>query len=180
MMSQSAIVNGGPDDTPFARCADLADIVSTTLDRALAIADTRMGNIQLIQWGHDPTLEIVAQRGFGEEFLSCFRSVSMTDPSACGRALTSRETVVIDDILGDDDYAPFRGVALRAGYRSVQSTLLMSSGGAVYGVLSTHAAQPGRPDRQQLAGLQELARNAADAITRLRARAEAPEPQAAL
>lgn len=168
-----AIVNNGPDDLMFDECSNVNDVASITLEHALALAGACMGNVQLIQWDDSPTLEIVAQRGFKEEFLTCFRSVSMIDPSACGRALVSRDRVVIDDVLEDEDYAPFRDVALRAGYRSVQSTLLMSSGGAVYGVLSTHAAEPGRLRERQLAAIQALARRAADAIARLRARGTA-------
>lgn len=173
-----AIVNRGPDDLMFDDCPNVSDVASITLERALALAGACMGNVQLIQWGDSPTLEIVAQRGFKDEFLTCFRSVSMVDPSACGRALVSRDRVVIDDILEDDDYAPFRDVALRAGYRSVQSTLLMSSGGAVYGVLSTHAAEPGRLQERQLDALQALGRRAADAIARLRARETAARAEA--
>lgn len=168
-----SIVNNCPDDLAFDLCSTVNDVASLTLDRALGLSGACMGNVQLVQWDDSPTLEIVAQRGFKDEFLDCFRSVSMVDPSACGRALASRETVIIDDVLEDGDYAPFRGVATRAGYRSVQSTLLMSSGGAVYGMVSTHAAEPGRPPERQLAALQALARTAADAITRLRARGSA-------
>lgn len=161
-------MNSSFDDLEFAPHADANSIASAALDQALTVADARMGDVQLVQWGKSPILEIVHHRGFEDEFLNCFRSVSMTDPSACGRALMLRRTIVIDDVLTDDEFAPFRDVALRAGFRSVQSTPLLSSSGAFYGVLSTHAPEPRRPSDQQLAALQSIAQAAADAIVKQR------------
>lgn len=162
----------------FAAERDAPAIATFALNRALKVAETRQGNVQLIQWEKKPTLEIVVQRGFEDEFLTCFRSVSMVDPSACGRALMLRRPVLIEDVLEDQDFAPFRDVALRAGFRSVQSMPLMSSNGALYGVLSTHQATPGRPSDAQMEALQDIAHAAADAIVALRIR-EGLRPEAA-
>jgi GAF domain-containing protein len=92
----------------------------------------------------------------------------MADASACGRALLLRKTIIIEDVLQDDGFARFRDVALRAGFRSVQSTPLVSSSGALFGMLSTHAAEPSRPSDRQIEALQALARASANAIVRLR------------
>lgn len=161
-------VNGGFDDLTFAPHPDADSIAGAALDQALEATDARMGNVQLVQWGKRPALEIVHHQGFKDEFLDVFRSVSMTDPSACGRALVLRRTIVIDDVLTDEEFLPFRAVARRAGFRSVQSTPLISSNGALYGVLSTHAPEPRRPSGQQLAALQAIAQAAADAIVKRR------------
>src|SRR5690242_16903328 len=64
-------------------------------------------------------LEIVAYQGFSDEFLHCFRRVSQLDGSACGRALLLRRTVAIADVLEANSFASYRGVAERAGFRSV-------------------------------------------------------------
>lgn len=157
-----------PIRSEFAAYADIASVTSRALDEALKVMATQLGNLQLADWELAEPLEIVEQRGFGEEFLDCFRRISLSDPSACGRALLHRTTVVIDDVMMDEEFAPFREVALRAGFRSVQSTPLLSSTGVVIGVLSTHDPQPGRPSEDQLAALREIARSAADAILRLR------------
>jgi GAF domain-containing protein len=148
----------------------VGDIASILLERAIRIARTSLGNVQLIEWSDSPTLEIVAQHGFADEFLHAFRAVSVVDPCACGRVLLTREAVVIDDVMEDADFAPFRELARRAGFRSVQSTPIKSSGGALYGVVSTHDEHPGHPDDQQLAELRLIARSAADAMTMVRAR----------
>lgn len=158
------------------RCQSVGAIASATLERALKVMGTALGNVQLIEWRKSPTLKIVAQRGFEEDFLDAFRSVSAGFPSACGRALITRDIVFIEDVREDADFAPFRTLARRAGFQSVQSTPMISTGGALYGVVSTHAEETGHPDDRQMAELRRTAREAADAIARLRAR----RPQAAI
>ena len=129
--------------------------------------NTRKGNVQLVSWGQSSDLEIIAQAGFEHEFLSCFYRVSLRDPSACGRALLRRRVVIIDDVLSDHGFTPFRAVALRAGFRSVQSTPLLSSSGSLWGVLSTHGLEPHHPSQCQLEALRTIAQAAANAIVRL-------------
>ena len=158
-----------PDfDDGFEACGSEDQIAAAALEQALHVAETQLGNVQIIPRGEQDTLAIVSQRGFSAEFLDVFRTVSVSDPSACGRALLHRRTIVIEDVLADDAYRPFQGVALDAGYRSVQSTPLISSGDEVLGVLSTHGAAPGRPSARQLAILGSIAVAAADAMVRLR------------
>ncbi len=80
----------------FGLCQDIDGVVAAMLERALKVMGTAMGNVQLIDWATKPSLEIAAQRGFEEEFLETFRSVSATSPSACGRALVTRDMIIID------------------------------------------------------------------------------------
>jgi GAF domain-containing protein len=104
-----------------ATCYTLEEVAQWTLRHARRVTHASLGNVQLIDWtvGY---LEIVAYQGFSDEFLHCFRRVSQLDGSACGRALLLRRTVAIADVLEDDSFASYRGVAERAGFRSVQST----------------------------------------------------------
>ncbi|MHC2435713.1 GAF domain-containing protein [Bradyrhizobium sp. USDA 4451] len=142
-------------------------LLQSALNEALAITGQELGNIQLIDWkmGH---LEIMAQQGFTEEFLDCFRRVTIRDGCACGRALFNRQPVVIHDVTLDPRFFPFRNVAERAGFKAVQSTPLLTNSGALVGVLSTHGQHA--PSEEQLGSIRSLAIRTAHSI--LRARAE--------
>jgi len=142
------------------------DLINSTLHRALRITGQELGNVQLVNWEMG-LLEIAAQRGFRQEFLDSFRHVSTRDGCACGRALLLRDTVVIDDVTTDRDFSPFKEIAERAGFRAVQSTPLMSSGGAIVGVISTHGNRS--PNGRELEQIKSLAQEAANELIRLRA-----------
>jgi GAF domain-containing protein len=159
----------------FDDARDVDDVARTALVRALEIMETRKGNVQLVHWENGSTLHIVAQNGFGDEFLTVFKEVTLQHGSVCSRALLRRQTVVVEDVETDLDFAPYREVARRAGFRSVQSTPLLSSGGSLVGIVSTHGERPGHPSDQQLAKIKSLARTAADAIIAIRAKGRAVE-----
>jgi len=114
-------------------------------------------------------LEIKAQRGFQSEFLNFFERVKFDHGSAYARALRNRDATVIDDIMADKQFSPYREIAFRAGVRAVLPTPLVSSGGAAVGVLSIHFPIVHRPTDIQVRGMTEAAELAADAIIRLRA-----------
>jgi PAS domain S-box-containing protein len=113
-------------------------------------------------------LEIVAQRGFGQDFLNHFSAVNESG-AACGRALKRAERVIIEDVLTDPDFAPHRAIAASAGYRAVQSTPLFSRSGEPLGIVSTHFRQPHRPSERELRLTDLYARQAAELIERKRA-----------
>ena len=150
------------------KCADIRSVLNCALDRSLELTGTCFGNVQLMDWrsGH---LEIKAQRGFQSEFLNFFERVKFDHGSACARALRNRDTIVIDDIMTDEQFSPYREIGCRAGIRSVLSTPLVSSSGALLGVLSVHFTMAQRPTDMQVRGMTEAAELAADEIIRLRA-----------
>jgi len=158
-----------PDD--FDKCADIPSVLACVLDHSMEMTATHLGNVQLMNW-RSGCLEIGAQRGFETEFLNFFRRVRLDHGTACGRVLRSRDTIVIDDVLTDVEFSPFRDLACRAGFRAVQSTPLVSRSGALVGVVSNHFSQVRRPSDMQLGGLKEAAGLAADAIIRILARGE--------
>lgn len=153
----------------FSRARDPEEVAAIALERALEITGRSLGNVQLADWAQLGGLEIVAQRGFGDEFLSCFRVVRIRDGCACGRALLSRDMVNIPDIALEESFAPFREVIGRAGVRSVQSFPLMSFSGALVGMLSVHDGMAGTPTQSQIDALCELAQFAGNAIIAIRA-----------
>lgn len=146
---------------------DLDSALHEVLDAAISLMDADKGNIQLFD-AKDRTLRIGAQRGFDEGFLRFFSEVNGAHESACGRALTLGQRVVIPDIQQDDVPAPLRGVAHEAGYMAVQSTPLLGQNGTPMGMLSTHWRLPTHPSEQALRMLDLYARQAAQFIERSR------------
>jgi PAS domain S-box-containing protein len=137
------------------------------LENAIVTSGADFGNIQLYnpQLG---ALEIVAQRGFRQDFLDHFRLVHLDEGSACAQAMQSGQRIIIEDVELDAAYERHRQVAARAGYRAVQSTPLKSRNGNILGMLSTHFRRPQRvPERNQRL-LDLYARHAADMIERIR------------
>src|SRR5262249_54957694 len=149
-------------------CGDVGSVLNCALQHSLEVTGARLGNAQLMNWRRG-YLEIEAQRGFEVEFLNFFRRVKLDHGTAYGRVLQSRRTVVVDDIMADQDFSPYREIASRAGVRAVQSTPLVSTSGALVGVLSNHFSTVGRPTELQLRELNETAELAANAIVRIRA-----------
>ena len=90
------------------------------------------------------------------------------EDSACGRALRSRERIIIEDVEADEGYAPYRTVASAAGYRAIQSTLLISRDGTPLGTIALHFRNVHRPSPEDLERLDLYARQAAGFIERCR------------
>jgi GAF domain-containing protein len=140
-------------------------IVNSALDAALAVTGQKLGNVQLVDW-KEGWLEIAAHRGFSQEFLNTFRRVRSSDGCACARALLLRDTVLIEDVNCDLRFPALASVGKQAGFVSVQSTPLVSSNGALLGVISTHGSR--RPTDRQLEHITTLARRAANELVHLR------------
>jgi hypothetical protein len=80
------------EENKFETCYD--EITRT----AVAISGAKKGNLQLFdETSH--SLRIVAQQGFGEEFLKFFESVDDHAAASCGTAMASNEQVIVDDVL---------------------------------------------------------------------------------
>lgn len=148
-------------------CKDVPSVANCLLERSLELVNTTLGNIQLMD-SKTGTLEIAAQRGFHPDFLNFFRQVKAQDGCACGRVVRYREPTIIQDVMLDEEFAPYRKIALRAGFRAVQSTPIISSSGAFVGVVSTHFPTSHRPSNDQMALIKTIAQHAADQIVRHR------------
>ncbi len=129
--------------------ADLPSMLEEILSATIALQRANFGIVQLVD-GASGQLKIVAQRGLSTAFLQHFENVGSSDGSACGRALRSGERVIIEDVQEDQEYLPHRMVALREGYRAVQSTPIRGRDGTTIGVLSTHFSIPHRPSEREL------------------------------
>src|SRR5262245_46448997 len=134
---------------PLPRSTDVQPILDWLLHRAIDLSQTGFGNVQLISW-RAGYLEIKAQPGFEESLFKFFERVRIEDGSACARALRNREAIIIEDIMADEEFSPCRQVVSDAGIRAVQSTPIISSSGALLGIISTHFAARHRPTKIEL------------------------------
>ena len=109
------------------------------------------------------TFAVVAHQGFEPAQVDGFTAMSPDEASACGRALRTRQTVQVDDVLEMTDAVPERTVAAGA-YRAVQATPLIGTDGAVVGVLSVHVREVHRFSERDRQLADVLGRIAADLI----------------
>jgi PAS domain S-box-containing protein len=153
--------------TRLLACDNLQAALDDVLEGAILTSRADFGNVQLYN-PESAALEIVAQRGFRQDFLDYFRFVRVDEGSCCAQAMESGERIIIEDVELDPTYEPHRRVAAAAGYRAVQSTPLKSRSGSVLGMVSTHFRQPHRPSPRDQRFLDLYARLAADLIERTR------------
>jgi GAF domain-containing protein len=136
----------------------------TLLNDVIALHGAEFGDLQLAV---DDELVLVGQRGLPASFLRTFRRVKKEDGCACGRALRLGKTVVVADVETDPEYAAFRTDAESAGYRSVQSTPLVTRSGSVLGMVSTMFANVHEPTPIELEMLGRYCQSAAEYLTTL-------------
>jgi GAF domain-containing protein len=150
-------------------CANVHAVLNCVLSRSLELTGTKLGNLQLMDW-QTGFLVIAEQRGFDSNFLNVFDRVNAADGTACARAIRRRRPVVVPDVELDRDFAPYRAIAIEAGFRAVQSTPLISTSGALLGVLSTHFPATHGPSESEMAALKMVGELAANAIIHYRTR----------
>jgi GAF domain-containing protein len=158
------------------RCNDAQAILRWLLQKCMDLSQTRFGNVQLMKWNAG-YLKIELQSGFDHEFLDFFARVRIDHGSACARALRLRQAIVIEDIMADAEFKSCREIVGQAGVRAVQSTPMISSSGAILGIVSTHFPVCHRPTEMELRSLQHTAQVAANAIVRARAHQRSSDQQ---
>jgi two-component sensor histidine kinase len=142
------------------------ELYEKILDAVVSIMRSDFASIQLYR-PERGELRLLAHRRFPPEAAKFWKRVNAQSGSCCGAALASAERVIIPDIeanaqLVSNSLEIFR----RAGIRAVQSTPLISHGGHILGMVSTHWRQPHVPREQDLRYLDILARQFADLIER--------------
>jgi len=147
--------------------SELQAVLEEVLDAAITLLNADFGTVQLSD-SETRALKIVAQRGFHQEFLDYFNSMH-EGTACCGTAFERRERVIVEDVLADPMFLPCLTIVNAAGYRAVQSTPLLSHGGELLGIISTHFRRPHRPSQRELRLLDLYVRQAAEIIERKRA-----------
>jgi two-component system, chemotaxis family, CheB/CheR fusion protein len=90
--------------TRLVATTELPLLLEEVLNATIALQCADFGNVQLYN-PRTQGLEIVAQRGLGQDFLDHFGSAKESG-AACFRALKRAERVIIEDVLTDPDFAP--------------------------------------------------------------------------
>jgi len=139
--------------------------LASALDLATTVAGTRLGNIQIAD-ARSRTLEIKAQLGFDEQFLTIFRRVPFDGHSICARAATLRHPVLVENVFTDQGFFAYLDIARRAGFHAVLSTPLIGPGEAFLGVMSLHFARGNKPTAETMRSVQLIADSTADQLAR--------------
>ncbi|MBV8082880.1 MAG: GAF domain-containing protein [Candidatus Eremiobacteraeota bacterium] len=142
------------------------NLLAEILAVAKKITRSDMGNIQLVD--RDGVLRITVHDGFADEFLAFFSEVKESE-AACGTALKTRQTIVVEDVERSPLFVgtPALKIMLNAGARAVQSTPIFSRSGELIGIFSTHYRQPRQIDTHTVRLLGFLAAQAGRYIERL-------------
>jgi signal transduction histidine kinase/ActR/RegA family two-component response regulator len=138
------------------------------LDTAVAILGADCGSLQGMDPTHGDDLLLLQHRGFDGRSAAFWKWVQPTSHTTCGRALQTRQRVIVPDvdacdwIVGSEHGAFYR----LSGIRAVQTTPLVSRNGQLLGMISTHWHAVHEPTESELRALDVLARQAADLIER--------------
>ncbi|HEX6965630.1 MAG TPA: ATP-binding protein [Gemmatimonadaceae bacterium] len=152
---------------------DIDALCQSIIDAVMAIMHSDCASMQMLhpERGKGGELELLGCRGFTSEAEIFWAWVRLDSGSSCGAALRSGERVIVSDIESCDfmadtaDQATYRQTDIRA----VQTTPLISRGGQMLGMLSTHWREPHHPSERDLRLLDILVRQAADLLERKRA-----------
>ena len=146
--------------------------VDALYDKILLAAATMMrSDFASIQKYHPErgagALQLLAHRGFSQQAASHWQWIRPVSTTCCGMALALGKRVIVPDIEEDKSISDEQLKAYRElGIRSVQSTPLLTRGGDMRGMISTHWRHPHHPAKRDLNLLDILSRQAADLIER--------------
>ena len=140
------------------------------LHAGMAIMRANMASMQVLDEGED-ALRLLTFRGFDPEFGQIFELIRPDRLTACSAARREARRIVVPDVETCDFLAgtPALNDHRKTGIRAVQSTPLISRGGRLLGVISTHWREPHQPAERDLHLMDVLARQAADLIERSQA-----------
>lgn len=143
----------------------LGVVLGLALEGALELTAADFGDIRMFDGAGQ--LRLVAQAGFGPEYLHRFATVH-DEHATSRRAATLGAQVTVDDVLADEDSMPLREVAVASGFRAVQSTPLIDHEGSVVGVVSTHFRSPGGRPQGDLRAMRTYGLLAGEAVAQAR------------
>ncbi|MDR0183076.1 hybrid sensor histidine kinase/response regulator [Lysobacter arvi] len=150
------------------------------VDAAMAIMRSDFGSLQVLEAGaHGPQLRLMVARGFPVEAERFWSVVRAGSSCSSGTALLRGERFMCADITADaaaseDDRKMYRHVGMVA----VQATPLVTRGGRLLGMLSTHWRSRYQPTTDQFRLFDILVRQAADLLERSQTEAELREREA--
>jgi signal transduction histidine kinase len=155
--------------TKLATDVEMPALYQDILEAAIALTGADAGTVQILDEGRQE-LALLATKGFSKRMTDHFEWVGATSDTSCGIALATNTRTFVE--FDDPALAHLEHMRLHvdAGYRSAQSTPLVTRGGRPIGMVSTHwHATRHRPDERQLRFLDLLVRQTADLLERRRA-----------
>jgi PAS domain S-box-containing protein len=152
--------------------ADIQVLYNEIMAAAIGLTRADAGTVQIFDEATQD-LVLLATQGFDPNVIAHFHRVNVSSQTSCGLALRSGQRAFIDfDDPERDDPDGSLQIHLNAGYRSAQSTPLITRSGRPIGMVSTHWCNQYRPTERELRFLDLLARQAADLIEQRRAELE--------
>ena len=134
------------------------------LDAGISLLGADMGHIELLN-SATQALELMAHRGFGQDYLAHFKGISASNGSS--RSLHTLSRIIIEDVDANPEFRIYRAAAAMGGYRALISTPLIGADRKPIGVISTCFRQPHRPSEQELGWLDLYVQRAALFIERV-------------
>jgi len=147
---------------------DLPAVLTEITDAAVALLGSDTGALHLYD-ADNGVLELVTHCGLAQAVVDRWRHVASDANGPRGKALQTRERVIIDNVWQDPRGEMEREVAQHAGYRGLEITPLITSAGWCLGTLCNHFSEIHRPAERDLRLLDLYLRQAADLIERMRA-----------
>ena len=113
-------------------------------------------------------LTMLASRGFEPEAINGWQWVSLDAATTCAAAARTGQRIIVSNFEECTFMSgtPELEAHLRAGIRAAQSTPLVTRGGKIVGMITTHWREPHHPSERHLNLFDVLARQAADLIER--------------
>ncbi|WP_242036476.1 PAS domain S-box protein [Leptolyngbya sp. FACHB-321] len=143
---------------------DTQTLYQEILAAAIALTRANAGTVQILDVATQE-LVLLANQGFEQTIITYFDRMSESANTPCGMALKTGNRSFVDfDVPESENHDRARRMLLEAGYRSGQSTPLITRAGKIIGMVSTHWHQHHRPSERELRFLDLLARQAADLI----------------
>lgn len=144
------------------------DLYEKVLDAVSTIMRSDFASMQMLhpERGKNGELHLLAFRGFNPQAAKFWEWVRVDSGSTCGAAMRNMRRVVVPDLTecdwmrNSDDFAVYR----QTGIRAVQSTPLVSRGGKLLGMISTHWREAHQPSERDFRMLDIIARQASDLI----------------
>jgi PAS domain S-box-containing protein len=150
------------------RETELHPLLEEVLNATIVLQNADSGTVHLYN-SQTRLLELIAERGFDLDLISRFKTVDEASATSYGRAMRTRQRVIVEDVLADPDYAPNGEPAIGPDCRAQQSTPMFSRSGELLGMISTYFRKRHRPLERELRLTDLYARQAAEMIERKQA-----------
>jgi signal transduction histidine kinase len=149
-----------------------SELLTQVCQIIVGTAGYRLAWVGRPEWNDQKTVHPVAQAGFEEGYLQAV-NVTWADVERgrgpVGTSIRTGAPCIIKDTHTDSNFAPWRDLAVKRGFRSVVGLPLIA-GGKVLGSLGIYAPEPDAFNADEVVLLQELAGNLSYGMMALRTR----------